>query len=136
MSGEQNGMSDDSVILDHVESPYHQGRVVNATCAGAERNPVCGDWVRLQLVIGSHGRIDQAWFEAQGCLISRAAASILCQTIEAKGVRELRDFSAKRMLDLLQVRLTPGRLSCGLLAFKVLKGLIYSLGPVPGSDIR
>ena len=129
MNGELPGMPDDSLILDHAESPYHRGRVANATCAHAERNPVCGDWVRLQLVIASQGRIDQAWFQAQGCLISRAAASILCQTIEGKGVRELRDFSAKRMLDLLQVRLTPGRLPCGLLAFRVLKGMIYSLDP-------
>ncbi len=84
MNGEQNGMTDESVILDHVESPYHRGRVANATCTGAERNPGCGDWVRLQLVIGSHGRIDQAWFEAQGCLVSRAAASILCQTTASR----------------------------------------------------
>ena len=37
----------DDHILDHYESPYHKGHLEHPTCAHCERNPLCGDVVRL-----------------------------------------------------------------------------------------
>jgi nitrogen fixation NifU-like protein len=118
----------DDHILDHYESPYHKGHLEHPTCAHCERNPLCGDVVRLELMIDDDGTIAEAYFNGKGCAISQAAASILCEAIEGKSIDEVRRLEAAQMLDLLKVPLTPVRQRCGLLGFKTLKTMVYSLG--------
>ncbi len=123
-------MSDDLYaehILDHFESPHHKGHLAAPTIAHEDENPLCGDCVRLELLIDEQNRVKEAWFDGHGCAISQAAASILTQEIEGKTLDELRRFQAPQMLDLLRVRLTASRQKCGLLSFKVLKTMIYAL---------
>lgn len=117
---------DDNPILEHFESPWHRGNFPEATHCQSTRNPACGDEVmlRVQIVDGS---IELAWFTAAGCMVSQAAASMLCEHIEGRSLNELRDFDAESMLALIGVPLTPHRQQCGLLPFKALKTLIYSL---------
>ena len=124
----------DDHILDHFESPYHKGHLECPTCRHADRNPICGDQISLELSIDNH-TVKEAWFEGKGCAISQSAASILCEAIEGKSLEELRTFQAKDMLDLLKVRLTASRQKCGLLAFKVLKTMLYSLEQTPAEAI-
>lgn len=121
----------DDYILDHYECPYHKGALPNASCAQCGKNPLCGDRVTIQLRVGPDERIEEAWFDGNGCAISQAAASILCQHIEGKTVAEAQDFEAKDMLALLKVPLTATRQRCGLLSFKVLKTMLYSQNDAP-----
>ncbi len=114
-------------ILEHFESPYHKGHVECPTCTHADKNPLCGDYVNLELKVDDAGVVTDAYFDGTGCAISQAAASILCETIEGKTIEELRAMQAKEMLDLLQVPLTATRQKCGLLSFKILKTMLYSL---------
>lgn len=123
-------MSDDlydDYILDHFESPYHKGHAAHPTIAHEDENPLCGDHVHLEVVVDEQERVKEAWFDGHGCAISQASASILTEMIEGKTLDELRKFSAQEMLDLLKVRLTASRQKCGLLSFKVLKTMIYTL---------
>jgi nitrogen fixation NifU-like protein len=123
-------MSDDlydDYILDHYESPYHRGHLENPTIRHSDENPLCGDHVDLELLVDEHDRIVEARFDGHGCAISQASASILVQEIEGKTIAELRKFQAQSMLDLLKVRLTASRQKCGLLSFKILKTMIYTL---------
>lgn len=123
-------MSDDLYddhILDHFESPYHKGHLACPTCTHSDRNPICGDQITLELSIDGQRRVHEAFFNGKGCAISQAAASILCESIEGKSLDELKNFQAQDMLDLLKVRLTASRQKCGLLGFKVLKTMLYSL---------
>jgi nitrogen fixation NifU-like protein len=111
----------DDSILDHYEKPYHRGHLLRPTIVHEDENPLCGDRVRLELLIERTGRIREAWFEGQGCAISQAAASILVRHIEGRTIDELAAFNEAEMLDLLRVRLTASRQNCGLLAFRVLQ---------------
>lgn len=113
-------------ILDHFESPYHKGHLSNPTCCHRDKNPLCGDVVELQIRIDEQERVSEAYFEGKGCAISQAAASILCEQIEGKTVAELQQMQAVEMLDLLKVPLTASRQKCGLLAFRVLKTMLYA----------
>ncbi|WP_083233784.1 iron-sulfur cluster assembly scaffold protein [Planctopirus hydrillae] len=115
----------DDYILDHFESPYHCGKLECPSCAHADKNPLCGDQIRLELKLDG-STIEEAWFQGRGCAISQAGASILCEHIEGKTLEELRDMQGQDMLDLLKVPLTASRQKCGLLAFKVLKTLVYA----------
>jgi nitrogen fixation protein NifU and related proteins len=122
----------DDHILDHYESPYHRGHLAAPTIAHEDENPLCGDQVRLEILV-ENDRVKEAWFDGHGCAISQAAASILMKEIEGKSLEELREFQAKEMLDLLKVRLTASRQKCGLLSFKILKTMIYTLDKKEGT---
>ncbi len=126
MSGTQDDLYDDH-ILDHFESPYHKGHLPQPTCSHSDRNPICGDQITVELLLDEHDVVKEAFFDGKGCAISQASASILCEAIEGKTLQELRDFQAQNMLDLLKVRLTASRQKCGLLGFKVLKTMLYTL---------
>jgi nitrogen fixation NifU-like protein len=117
---------DEIDLITHLESPHHRGRLVDPTCTHLERNPVCGDWVCLELRLDGGGRIEAAYFEGGGCIISQAAASLLCEHIEGRTLPELASFQAKDMLALIDIPLTPRRQQCGLLAFRALKAIVYS----------
>src|SRR5579872_4176895 len=123
----------DDYILDHYESPYHRGHVDHPTIAHEDENPLCGDQVRLELLVEGD-RVKEAWFDGHGCAISQAAASILTEEIEGKSLAELKEFQAPQMLDLLRVRLTASRQKCGLLCFKILKTMIYTLDEKRGRN--
>lgn len=116
----------DDYILDHYECPYHKGHIACPTCAHSEKNPLCGDQIRLELKLDDSGKVEEAFFNGKGCAISQAAASILCQHVEGKTLNELQSFQAPDMLRLLKVPLTATRQRCGLLGFKVLKTMMYA----------
>jgi nitrogen fixation NifU-like protein len=113
-------------ILTHYEEPFHCGNCPHATHCHADDNPLCGDFVRLELNIGEQGIIQDAWFSGDGCCVSQAAASMLTERICGKSLDELKDFSAANMLDLFGVKLTPNRQKCCLLSWRVFQSAIYS----------
>lgn len=112
-------------ILDHYEDPYHRGKCPGATHAHEDDNPLCGDVVRIELRVSPEGKIENAWFEGDGCCISQAAASMLVEKIEGRSLEEVRDFSAQNMLELFQARLTPNRQKCCLLSWRVMQNAVF-----------
>ncbi|MBW3540452.1 MAG: iron-sulfur cluster assembly scaffold protein [Planctomycetes bacterium] len=116
-------------LLDHIESPYHKGRIERSTATRTERNAVCGDVVELQIVVDRLGRVREAWFDGRGCLLSQAAASMLCEHIEGRTVAELEVLQPDELLDLVDIPLTPLRRQCALLAFRAIKSLLAALHP-------
>jgi nitrogen fixation NifU-like protein len=113
-------------ILDHYEEPYHRGHSDRATHAHQDENPLCGDFVRVELEIEPQGQIREAWFSGEGCCISQAAASMLMEQIEGKTVDELKAMTAGEMLALFGAKLTPNRQKCCLLAWRVVQSALYS----------
>jgi len=113
-------------VMDHYEDPYHRGHCQTCTHAHEDRNPLCGDRVQLELLISPEGKIDQAWFDGEGCCISQASASMLCEKIEGRTVDQAKEFTAKDMLDLFGARLTPNRQKCCLLSWRVLQQAVHS----------
>jgi nitrogen fixation NifU-like protein len=116
-------------ILDHYEQPYHRGVCPACTYAHEDDNPLCGDVVRVEVGV-KDGRIEQAWFNGQGCCISQAAASMLMQAIEGQSLDEVKATSAQDMLGLFGARLTPNRQKCCLLAWRVLQIALASAQPI------
>jgi nitrogen fixation protein NifU and related proteins len=119
-------------ILDHYEDPYHRGRLPSVTHAHEENNPLCGDVVRIELELGADGKITDAYFSGEGCVISQASASMLLEEMQGKTVDDVKRFSAEDMLKLYGARLTPNRQKCCLLSWKVLQSAVHS--PVNHND--
>jgi nitrogen fixation NifU-like protein len=117
-------------VLEHYECPYHRGHCPLATHAHEDDNPLCGDCVRIELKINDQGRIEEAFFDGEGCCISQASASMLLEHIDGRTVDDVKRFDADDMLTLFGARLTPNRQKCCLLGWRVLQSAIYS--PVEG----
>lgn len=117
-------------ILDHHEQPYHRGTSPRPTHAHEDDNPLCGDFIHVDLTIDPAGRIQEAWFRGDGCCISQAAASMLMEAIEGLSADDLKRFTAEQMLELFGPKLTPNRQKCCLLAWRVVQAALYS--PVAG----
>ena len=113
-------------ILDHYEDPFHRGDLDDATHAHEDKNPLCGDVIRIELKLDPEGKIADAYFTGEGCVISQASASMLLEEMVGKTVEDLKDFSAENMLDLYGPRLTPNRQKCCLLSWKVLQSAVHS----------
>lgn len=113
-------------ILDHYEDPFHRGHLPTATHAHEENNPLCGDVVRVELQVDEDGKIADAYFSGQGCVISQASASMLLEAVVGKSVEEVKHFAAEDMLKLYGARLTPNRQKCCLLSWKVLQSAVHS----------
>ena len=118
-------------ILDHHEDPFHRGTLPDATHAHEDKNPLCGDVVRIELKLNSAGKIEDLYFSGEGCVISQASASMLLEEMYGKSLEELKAFSAEDMLTLYGPRLTPNRQKCCLLSWKVLQSAVHS--PLAGN---
>jgi nitrogen fixation NifU-like protein len=113
-------------ILDHYEDPFHRGHLAEATHAHEDKNPLCGDVVKIELAIDADGKIKNLYFDGQGCVISQASASMLLEEMLGKSVADVKDFSAEDMLKLYGPRLTPNRQKCCLLSWRVLQEAVHS----------
>lgn len=120
-------------ILDHYEDPYHRGHCAHATHAHQEKNPLCGDIIRVEMALGNGGRIDEIFFNGEGCCISQAAASMLLEYMDGKTTEDIKQFSARDMLALFRAPLTPNRQKCCLLSWRALQSAVHA--PIePGED--
>ncbi len=125
------------LLLDHYRRPRNRGDLPDATVTVEQRNPLCGDQLRLQLSV-ENDQVADVKFSGQGCAISQASASMMTQLIKGKTVAEamaLRErFRALMLGDtdaasdkslgdlraLSGVARLPVRVKCALLAFSAL----------------
>jgi nitrogen fixation NifU-like protein len=76
------------VILDHSKHPRHFGAMAGASHTGEGHNPLCGDRVKIYLLIDQNGRIADIKFEGRGCAISQASASLMTDMVMGRSVEE------------------------------------------------
>jgi nitrogen fixation NifU-like protein len=82
------------VILDHSKRPRNFGRPAAANRQADGHNPLCGDRVRVYLVIAD-GIIRDAAFEGDGCAISKASASLMTEAVKGRSEAEVRELFAR-----------------------------------------
>lgn len=134
------------VIVDHSQFPRRHGRLEHASHEGEGENPFCGDRVKLQLLLDDRGKITDVRFEATGCAISMASASILASHLVSNNARGAEELFRKvhtlltgepgavsdldEELEALQlVRRYPARVKCATLAWHVMRN---ALGGIHG----
>ena len=120
-------------ILDHAKHPRNFGTLEHPTHSREEHNPLCGDRLRLDLLVRD-GVIADVRFTGRGCAISQAAASMLTEELVGKTVDEAKQVSKEEVLELLGIPIGPMRLKCALLSLKALKAGIYGLDAAGDDD--
>jgi nitrogen fixation NifU-like protein len=122
------------VILDHSRNPRNFGSAADANRQARGNNPLCGDRVTVYLSVENE-KISDARFEARGCAISIASASMMTEMIKGKTIDEAKslferfhslvtsDSNGVSVDDLAEldslsgVRAFPTRIKCATLAW-------------------
>jgi nitrogen fixation NifU-like protein len=78
------------VILEHSRHPKNFGPCEHANRSAKGNNPLCGDRVEVHLKLDEAGKIEGAKFEAKGCAISVASASMMTEMIRGRTAEEAR----------------------------------------------
>lgn len=140
------------IILDHNKYPRNYGSLADFTGKGEGNNPLCGDEVTVYWKMVA-GAIEALTFQARGCAISQASASMMTRILKGKSVEE-----AQKLFQLLRRHLTqaygenefpeelgdlaalagvrryPARIKCATLAWHALFDKIQA--PVPPAELR
>lgn len=125
------------ILLDHYRSPRNRGPLEQTNAYAEGANPLCGDELRVELLLDDDGVITNVAFVGSGCSISQASSSLMTDyvmnltTQEAlAGVAAFQrmmtdgDDPAKDFGDieaLAGVRKFPVRVKCASLAWKTLE---------------
>jgi nitrogen fixation NifU-like protein len=75
------------IILDHYKHPHHQGLREPFEAEVHHVNPTCGDEVTLRVHL-AEGKVEDVSYDALGCSISQASASVLTDLVIGKSVDE------------------------------------------------
>lgn len=127
------------IILDHYKHP--RGRVLldQPLAAAHHVNPTCGDELTVEVALDSTGGL-RIGYEGQGCSISQASASVMCELLTGRRPDDTESVSAA-FLELMHSRggvepdeellgdavafagvaKYPARVKCALLAWMALR---------------
>ena len=75
-------------VLEHFHNPRNVGEIESASVVVEMTNPVCGDLMKLWVVVRD-GKILDAKFKTQGCIPAVACASWLTEWMRGKPLGEL-----------------------------------------------
>ena len=78
------------MVLEHFQRPRNAGELAGATAVVEVSNPVCGDVLRLAVIVES-GVVREARFLCRGCTASIASASVLTEKMKGRRVDELKE---------------------------------------------
>lgn len=106
-------------ILDHFRHPRNQGALPHPTVSQEGSNPLCGDRVRVDLVLEGEV-ITRASFTANACAVCVASASVLTDLVRNAPLHDVESLSTDELLRILDARLPVARLGCVSLPLTVL----------------
>ena len=135
------------VILDHSKNPRNAGPLRPHSHAARGNNPLCGDRVDVYLAVEGE-RIAEIRFEAKGCAISVASASMMTELVKGRGIKEARAVferfheiltrkgdvgadeieSLDRLAALIGVREFPMRVKCASLPWHTMSAALSAEG--------
>ncbi|MEK7126558.1 MAG: Fe-S cluster assembly sulfur transfer protein SufU [Patescibacteria group bacterium] len=109
------------IILDHYKNPRNKGSIKNATASAIEHNPLCGDKIKIELLLDKSNKIKTIKFSGEGCAISQAATSMLLETLTGKTLTEIKKIQSGEVIKMLNIPISPAREKCALLGLYAVK---------------
>lgn len=119
------------IILDLYKNPLNMGIIGKPTHEFLKNNPLCGDEIKIQLVIEDH-KVKEVKFQGIGCAISQASSSLLTEKIKNMSIENIKNLNKDDVLEMLHIPISPVRLKCALLSLDALKGALRNVGDENG----
>jgi NifU-like protein involved in Fe-S cluster formation len=83
---------------EYIAHPRNAGELPEANAMADETNPICGDRLRLSLIIKDN-RIEEARYLAYGCPPTLVCGSVLTELISGKTTEEAKQLRRSDLLD-------------------------------------
>ena len=115
---------DYDLLVSLARNPTNFGKLENATYVLKGKNASCGDSVTIYLAV-ENDAIKDAKFEGEGCMLSKAATSLLLKHLVGKSISEINKLDLEYVEDLLEFKVSIGRIKCVLLPVDVLKSIVH-----------
>jgi nitrogen fixation NifU-like protein len=112
-------------LIDHYENPRNVGTLEkdDATVGtGLVGAPACGDVMKLQIKVGSDGRIEDAKFKTFGCGSAIASSSLATEWVKGKTLDDAE--TIKNTMIAQHLSLPPVKIHCSVLAEDAIKAAI------------
>ncbi len=113
------------MVLEHFQRPRNAGDLAGATAVAEVSNPVCGDVLRLAVIVEG-GVVREARFLCRGCTASIASASVLTERMKGRAVTELKEIHAAQIAAELG-GLPPASFHAAQLAEDAIRGVLQKL---------
>src|SRR5260370_5508589 len=81
------------MVLEDFQRPRNAGELPGATAVVEVSNPVCGDVLRLAVIV-ENGVVREARFLCRGCTASIASASVLTEKMKGRAGNEFKAMRA------------------------------------------
>jgi len=101
-------------VMDHFMNPRNVGELAEANAVAEVGNPVCGDVMRMYLLI-EDGRIKDIRFKTFGCGAAIATSSMATEMVKGKTIEEALEITNRAVAEALD-GLPPNKLHCSNLA--------------------
>lgn len=125
------------ILLDHVKSPKNRGEIDHPTISANSNNPVCGDVVKIDLLI-ENDVVKEVKTSGQGCAVSQASMSIFSEELVDNSTKivlqKIKEF--KNLFDETQSEISllsdqskllkfldnnPSKVRCAMLSWKAIE---------------
>jgi nitrogen fixation NifU-like protein len=129
-------------VLEHYRQPRNRGALPACTHASDGANPLCGDRLRIELVVAD-GRVGALGFTGEACAIATATMSMLAEIVQGQSrdaIAAMEDRFA-HMLEsgdedhalgalnaMRELQRYPGRRKCALLPWATLRAALAGNG--------
>lgn len=109
-------------LLDHYHNPRHFGEpLFMPTHSAKASNLSCGDELEMWFKVNTDNIIEDISFKGEGCSISIASTSLLCEYLKGKSVSEMNSLNQEYVLNMIGIPLTISRMKCALLPLDALQ---------------
>ncbi len=107
------------IVIDHFQHPRNAGALATANAVGEDRNPVCGDHMKLMLRI-EDDTIAEAQFQTRGCPAAIATSSMATVVLTDMNIDEAAKLKRQDFVDAVG-GLPKAKVHCSVLAAAALK---------------
>ena len=107
------------IVIDHFQHPRNAGPLDDANAVGEDRNPVCGDHMKLMLRIEGES-IAEARFQTRGCPAAIATSSMATVMLNGISVDEASQLTRQNFVDAVG-GLPKAKIHCSVLASAALR---------------
>jgi nitrogen fixation protein NifU and related proteins len=106
-------------VVEHFRNPRNKGRLAAPTISHEGTNPLCGDRVRIELLV-EDDIVREARFTANACAICVAASSMLTDLVHGAPLDEVETLLVDDILRSLDAPIPKARLNCVKLPLTVM----------------
>jgi nitrogen fixation protein NifU and related proteins len=115
-----------AAVLEHFRRPRNRRALENANASAEGANPLCGDRIRVQLLVDD-GIVADAAFTADACALCIASASVLTEHVRGMSVQDASRVDSGWVNRALEGEPPRARIKCATLPLDTLRRALAAM---------